>query len=86
VAFGLIPEAGLLPYATAGFEDADVALDLVLKRFFQVTEGVEVFYFDFGAELFGATRAPRLRWHRSAMSLFHIAIAYAGVRRICGAW
>jgi len=52
VAFGLIPEAGFLRDAAAGFEDGDVALDFVFERFLQKAEGVEVFYFDLGAEFF----------------------------------
>ena len=51
MAFGLIPEARFLRDAAAGFEHADVALDFVFERFLQVAEGIEIFYFDLGAEL-----------------------------------
>src|SRR6266852_1222937 len=40
VALGLIPEAGFLREAAAGFEDSYVALDFEFERFLQVAEGV----------------------------------------------
>src|SRR5258707_99410 len=42
VAFGLVPEAGFLREAAAGFEDGDVALDFVFESFLEKAEGVEV--------------------------------------------
>jgi len=40
VAFGLIPEAGFLEEAAAGFEDADMALDFVFEAFWRKAERV----------------------------------------------
>ena len=51
-ALGAVPEARLLHDAAAVFDDADLALDLVLDRGADVAEAVDVFDFGLGAELF----------------------------------
>src|SRR5216684_9362744 len=79
VAFGLIPEACLLGDAAAGFEDADVALDFVFESFLEVAEGVEIFYFDLGAELFRTAGADAYVGVAAERAFFHVAIADAGI-------
>ena len=50
-AFGVVPEARLLDDAAAVFDDADLALDLVLDGGADVAEAVDVLDFGLGAEL-----------------------------------
>ena len=81
MAFGLVPEARLLGDTAAGLQDADVALDFVLQRLLQVTEGVEVFYFNLGAELFRAAQAHAYVGVAAERAFLHVAIADAGVEQ-----
>ena len=48
---GAVPQAALLNHATAIFNHADLALDLVLDRGSDVAEAVDVFHFGLGAVL-----------------------------------
>src|SRR2546425_1837163 len=79
VAFGLIPEARFLREAAAGFENAGVACDFVFERFLQETEGVEILYFDLGAEFFRAAQADADVSIAAERAFFHVAIANASV-------
>ncbi len=78
---GLIPEARLLRNAPAALEDVDVTLDFVLQRLLQKAEGIEVFYFDLGAEFAGAARAHADVGVAAQRAFFHVAVADAGVQQ-----
>ena len=57
-----------------------MAFNLVLQCFLQVTEGVQVFYFDLGAEFFRSARAHAYVGIAAKRAFFHVAIADAGVK------
>ena len=57
-----------------------MALDFVLQGFLEEFEGVQVFYFHFGAEWFRAAKADAYVGVAAERALFHVAVADAGVQ------
>ena len=77
----LIPEARFLGDAAAGFEDADVALDFIFEGFCEIAEGIEIFYFDLGAEFFCTAKTDADVGVATERAFFHVAVADAGVEK-----
>ena len=78
-AFGGVPEAGLLHDAATVFDDADLALDLVLDGGADVAEAVDVFDLGFGAEFVRALEHDADVGVAAEGAFFHVAVGDAGV-------
>ena len=78
-AFGGVVEAGLLLDACAGFDDFDLALDLVVDSVADVAEAVDVFNFGLGTVLRRSLAHDRDVGVAAEGALFHVAVGDAGV-------
>ncbi len=74
-----IPQARLLRDASAGFNHADVPLDLIFQRACHVAKRIEILHFGLGAELLRAAQSHTHIAVTAQRPSLHIAIAYAGV-------
>src|SRR5260370_4259991 len=72
---------GLWGESSAAFDDADVAFNFVFQRLLQKPEGVEIFYFDLGAEFARAARPHAHIGVATQRAFFHVAITDAGVEQ-----
>src|SRR5579872_7607366 len=79
LAFGGVVEAALLRDFSAGLDNLDVPLDLVLEGFADKAERVNVLDFGLGAEFFLAFGFDADISVTAKRTFFHVAIAYAGV-------
>ena len=75
----LIPQTGLLNHAATGFDELDLAVDLERERLREKSKRVEVFDFDFGAELARASRPYRHVTVETEISLLHVGVRGLGV-------
>ena len=80
-ALGVVPQARLLHDAAAVFEDADLALDLVLQRSADVAEAVDVLDFGLGAVLRCALQHDADVRIAAQGTLFHVAVGDAGIEQ-----
>ena len=80
-ALGAVPQARLLDHAAAVFDDADLALDLVLHRGADVAEAVHILNFGLGAELFGIFEHHADVGVAAQRTFLHVAVRNARVEQ-----
>ena len=74
-----VVEARFLRDLAAGFDDLDVALDLVFQRLLDEAERIDVLDFGFGAEFFLPARPHADIGVAAQRTFFHVAVADPGV-------
>src|ERR1035437_3521860 len=78
---GRVPQPGLLNVASAGFQNLNLALDLVLQSGADEAEAVDVLDLDLGAELFLTTRTHAYIGVATQRAFFHVAVRNAAVKQ-----